>query len=140
MGQVLQGTLISDDLPSLTGTLLPPDEQPLQSLTSGSGETLKLDLENEAPAYARILGSFKASKQGLFGFLEHMMGKGNVFQDANGEMFVRDPRDPKKVVPYDKSDFSVRDIADFAGDVVSSAPFAAVGGAGLAGVAKAIGA
>ena len=122
MPDSLVGTLLPDE-PSgstLLGTLLPPEDQPLQSVTAGNS-TMRLNPNEEAPALLAAMSSFKFSDKDRFSMLEKILGKGNVFQDADGEMHIRNPNNKDEVIPFNKAGFSLNDFAQFAGTAAEAA-------------------
>lgn len=75
---------------------------------------------------ARAGASIKLTQEGKVGFLNKTFGPGNVFTDREGEIFIRDPNDPSRFIPFDESGFSVKDItADVAGPAMQVAPMLA---------------
>lgn len=89
------------------------------------GTSYRLDMNREVPLGLRLFPSLKMTPEGRQGALESDgllgsgYGKGNIVQDPNGEMYVKDPSS-KSVYPVNKPGLSFNDIGDTLGEAVQT--------------------
>ena len=77
---------------------------------------------------ARAGASIKMTQEGKVSFLEAVLGAGNVFTDRDGAIMIRNPKNPREIVPFDEEAVTLLDFtADLAGPAIEVAPMLAAG-------------
>ena len=97
-----------------------------QKIELGKPEQQKVEIGGgEAGFLDRAGASIKISPQGKREFLEERFGRGNVValgDSVFGDLFVRDPENPDKWIPFDEEGVTIKDLADLTGGALTVAP------------------
>jgi hypothetical protein len=81
-----------------------------------SADFMAADTETGGDAATRIGASFKMTREGKVGFLKSRYGDTNVFEGNGDDIYYRS-KPGARLTLFDEKGFSLRDLADFAGDV-----------------------
>lgn len=95
-------------------------DSPGAELTAPSGENFPISSTREAPMGARAGASIKMTPHGQLGFYQDRFGKANVVNTEQG-IYIIDPKS-KMAYPADSPELNMKDLADFGGEGLQTAP------------------